>query len=254
MNTNTAEFQAMMRVHAGLPRQGPGSVKTTVKALQLLPAIGKEAVIFDAGCGPGLATVVLAEKLQQKIIAVDLSEDFLKQVKRNGIAHGVANFVETRCGDMAKLDAAPNTVSLIWSEGAVYCIGFDNGIITWRPLLAPGGMIACTELSWLGEKRSNQAREFWRNAYPAMRSIDENLVAIKSNGYVNLGHFILPESCWWDEYYNPLSLNVRKLESEARQDPYLAAACSNASAEIELYREHSEEYGYVFYLMKTTGS
>jgi SAM-dependent methyltransferase len=250
LNTNTAEFEAMMRVHAGLPRQGPGSVETTVKALQLLPCVGNNAVIFDAGCGPGLATVVLAENLKQRIIAVDLSEDFLKQLRRNAIGHGVADLVETRCGDMAKLDAAPNTVNLIWSEGAVYCIGFDNALATWRPLLALDGMIACTELSWLDEKRSDQAREFWHNAYPDMRSVDENLGAIESNGFKNLGHFVLPESCWWDEYYNPLSFNVRRLEAEARHDPYLAAAAANASAEIGLYREHSEEYGYVFYLMR----
>lgn len=250
MNTNTAEFQAMMRVHAGLPRQGPGSIETTIKALRLLPAIGENAVIFEAGCGPGLATVVLAEKLQQKIIAVDLSEDFLKQLKRNAIAHGVADLVETRCGDMAKLDAAPKSVNLIWSEGAVYCIGFDRALSTWRPLLAQDGTIACTELSWLEEKRSKKASEFWRNAYPGMRSVDENLGAITSNGYESFGHFVLPESCWWEEYYNPLSLNVRKLESEAQDDPYLASAAANAAAEIELYREHSEEYGYVFYLMK----
>jgi len=221
-----------------------------MRALSLLPPIRQGSVIFDAGCGPGRASMVLAAALKQKIIAVDLCEDFLSALQAAASAQGMGDLIEARCANMAKLDATPKSINLIWSEGAIYCIGFDNGLSLWRPLLAEDGLIACTELSWLTAQQSEESSQFWNAAYPGMRSISENLMAAESLGYACLDYFVLPESCWWDEYYGPLSHNIEQLKSEDKRDDYLCRAIENAATEIEMFRQYSNEYGYVFYLLQ----
>ncbi|MBW1885693.1 MAG: hypothetical protein JRJ58_19320, partial [Deltaproteobacteria bacterium] len=47
-------------LHMGLHQQGPGSDDETSRALRMLPPLGPDARILDAGCGRGRQTLVLA--------------------------------------------------------------------------------------------------------------------------------------------------------------------------------------------------
>ena len=44
-------------------------------------------------------------------------------------------------------------IDLIWSEGAVYTIGFERGINEWYKFLKHGGYIAISEASWFAKNR-----------------------------------------------------------------------------------------------------
>lgn len=250
MDRSSADFQAMLRVHDDLPRQGPGSDEITAKALLMLPAFSKNARIIDAGCGPGRATIVLAQSLNATILAVDLEETFLRILEQKAHDLGLANNVVTKVGDMAELAEPNESIDLIWSEGAVYCIGFDKALANWHPLLKSSGIIACTELSWLTENPSSEPASFWYTSYPDMRSTTENIHAAKRLGYVCMNNFVLPASCWWDEYYSPMQKRIDSLSSEAVHDHALACAIEEASKEISLYRKYGDQYGYVFYLLQ----
>lgn len=67
MDNNSKRHVARMRLHSGLPRQGPGSDENTANALRRLPQIPSPARIYDLGCGAGRASLVLANILQQKL-------------------------------------------------------------------------------------------------------------------------------------------------------------------------------------------
>ena len=250
MDRSSADFQAMLRVHDNLPRQGPGSDEITAKALSMLPAFSKNARIVDAGCGPGRAAIVLAQSLDAAILAIDLEETFLRILEQRARDLGLANKVVTKVGDMADLAEPKGSIDLIWSEGAVYCIGFDKALENWHPLLKSGGIIACTELSWLTECPSSEPALFWRNSYPCMRSTAANIHSAEKLGYVCINSFVLPASCWWDEYYSPMQRRIDSLCSEATHDHVLACAINEANKEISLYRIYSDQYGYVFYLLQ----
>jgi SAM-dependent methyltransferase len=239
-----------MRVHAGLPRQAPGSDAMTAAALMAMPYCDPEGDVYDLGCGPGRSTLPVASRLDTKVIAVDRIPEFLIELKEKAYKQGMSHLIETRLGDMTELDCLPESISVIWSEGAVYSVGFDKALKLWRPLLRTNGVIALTELSWLTDKPSPEAEAFWREAYPAKRSIASNIAAAERLGYACVRHIVLPESCWWDEYYNPLLANIEALAPEAKQDPDLAQAIASATAEIELFRRCHKDYGYVFYLLQ----
>ena len=89
-----------------------------------------------------------------------------------------------------------------------------------------------------------------RNLGPGMKFIQGNLDIIKRCGYTEISHFTLPEHAWWDDFYIPLEKRITGLRDKYRGNTEAEAALDETSREIELYRNYSEWYGYVFYVMK----
>lgn len=243
------EEAAFFRLFEGLPRQGPGSDAWTRAALGGLPPLPPAPRVLDLGCGAGRQTLVLAEALQTRVRAVDLHQPFLDQLNESARARGLADLVETRCADMAALDLAPGSVDLLWSEGAIYLLGFEAGLRLWRPLLAPGGLAVVSECSWLSEDPPAAALAFFGAGYPGMGSIARNRARAENAGFELLDSWPLPAAAWWDDYYSPLAERMTALEG----DPALAAAIAETRHEIELFRRCGDSYGYVFYLMRAAG-
>ena len=247
-----ADEEAFFRLFEGLPRQGPGSDACTREALGRLPPLPPAPRVLDLGCGAGRQTLVLAEALQTRVLAVDLHQPFLDQLHASAQARGLSHLIETRGADFGALgdapDLAPGSVDLLWSEGAIYLLGFEAGLRLWRPLLAPGGLAAITECSWLGEARSEEITAFWREAYPAIASVADNRARAERAGFEVCDWFALPPSAWWDDYYTPLMQRIQELAPKA--DSTLAAIIAETEREIDLYRRYHEAYGYVFYLMR----
>jgi len=247
--TLSADFY---RLYEGLPRQGPGSDELTLRALGSCGAIPPSPRVLDLGCGSGRQTLVLARALRSRVLALDNHAPFLRELERRAAEASLGDLVETRCADMGAPGVATGAFDLIWSEGAIYILGFENGLRTWRPLLAPGGRLAVTECSWLGDDPPVEVREFWQAAYPMMGSIPANCERARRVGFEVLDAFPLPASAWWDDYYRPLLARVQQLEPEARDNEVLAGAIAEVHQEIELFERYGATYGYVFYVCRTS--
>ncbi len=240
---------AFFTVYDDLPRHGPGSDACTREALQRLPPLPPGARVVDLGCGAGAQTLVLAEALRTRVIAVDLHRPFLERLQARARERGLGALIEAQQQDMGALTLPESSVDLLWSEGAVYHLGFEPGLRRWRPLLAPGGLAALSECTWLTDERPAEAAHFWGEAYPTMGTLDENRAAARAAGYEVLDTFTLPASAWWDAYYTPLLQRVEQLR--ARGDASLEVALTSAEQEVRLYRLYGHSYGYVFYLLRT---
>lgn len=83
-----------------------------------------------------------------------------------------------------------------------------------------------------------------------MKSAEENISLIQESGYALLGYFVLPEKAWWDDYYTPLEKRLRKLRKKYSKDVKALADIEETYYEIALYKEFSDWYGYVFYIMR----
>lgn len=167
-------------IHSDLPREGPGDNGSTRRAFQTLQDLHSLPVhpqIADMGCGPGMQTLELARISGGAIHALDTHQPFLDELNRRAAAAGLADRITTLNVSMAESPFEPASLDLIWSEGAIYIIGFAAGLRRWRPLLKPGGCVAVTELSWLKPAAPEQARAFWADGYPGMCSVAENLAA-----------------------------------------------------------------------------
>jgi SAM-dependent methyltransferase len=242
------------QLHEGLPREGPGSDESTRKALRSVTGWLPDAPrILDIGCGPGMQTLVLARETAGHVTAVDRHQPFLDELDHRAARDGLAERITTINASMSALDFPDAAFDLIWSEGAIYVMGFAEGLRAWKRLLTRVGALAVTEMSWLGSKIPEEAASFWSRVYPAMTDVPTNLRTIESIGYARIDHFVLPESAWWDHYYAPLERRIDALQREYPDDQDAMAFLEGERTEISLYRKYAASYGYVFYVARNIG-
>jgi len=242
-------LNAFVTLHQGLPREGPGHDDVTRDALRRLPPLSPRPVVFDLGCGPGRQTLVLARTLKTRIVAVDYHQPYLDELLQSATDQGLSHWIEMRCEDMGALNVMPGSVDLVWSEGAAYILGFEEALRRWRNLLAPDGILAVTECTWLTEDRPEEARAFWDMNYPAMGSISQNTCQAEALGLEVIDSFPLPAAAWWDDYYTPLLDRIAALRPTASGD--LIGVLDETEREIDLYRKYGHSYGYVFYIFRS---
>lgn len=248
MTTDIA-YEVFWSIHRDLPREGPGCDAATLQAFAMLPDLPAVPAILDIGCGPGAQTIALARAGQAVITAVDTHQPFLDDLARRAAQAGVAARIRPVKASMFDL-AFDACFDLLWSEGAIYIIGFQEGLRRWRRLLRPGGYLAVTELSWLKPDPPAAALRFWQEAYPGMASVERNLAHLSAAGYRSLGHFTVPESGWWEEYYRPMAARIAQARATYRDNPDALRVLDVEYAEIELYRQYAAWYGYEFYVMR----
>ena len=150
---------------------------------------------------------------------------------------------------MESLPFKEEELDLIWSEGAIYNIGFERGINEWRKLLKPGGYIAVTENTWFTEERPEEIQSFWDKAYPEIDTISNKVGQMQKAGYLPVATFVVPEKCWTDFYAGQSKMQeslLEKYKGDKTAEEYVACELYEA----ELYRKYKEYYGYVFYIGK----
>ncbi len=150
---------------------------------------------------------------------------------------------------MNELDFPASSFDLIWSEGAIYIMGFANGLHKCRPMLKPGGYLMFSEIVYFKEDCPDDLISFWKQECPEMTTVKENLKLIEGAGYRVIDHFPLPEQAWWDSYYTHLEKRVidfanRPLSDEERD------FLQETRFEIELFRKYGNLYGYEYFVMK----
>lgn len=250
-----AQAEIFWRLHEALPKQGPGSDATTRRALALAAPLPAEPAILDLGCGPGRQTLVLANDLGGHVTAMDLLPPFIEQLEARAEAAGLSERITARVasmGDLSPADHPDGSVDLIWSEGAIYHIGFDTGLAHWRRLLAPAGRVGVSEVSWLGDDPPERVQSFWEAHYPAIRSREENERAIRASGYRLVGQLVVPEDDWWTDYYCLIEERLDSLREE-RDDPSWQEMIALSDEELEIVRIGLSAFGYVFYVMELDG-
>lgn len=235
----------------GLPRQGPGDATSTLRALALVPNVGPETLVLDVGSGTGLQTRVLAQNSAAQFVAIDNHAPFVQELNRQAQALGMAGRLEARVGDMQRLDFPPGSFDLIWCEGAIYVVGFETGLREWRRLLVPGGHVAVTEACWTRPNPPRDCADFWAREYPAIRDVPTLLAVIDSCGYDTVGHFTLPPSSWWDDYYRPLQKHVNEFRLRHEEEADAQALADQVQGEIDIWHAYSEFYSYEFFVMRT---
>ena len=242
------ELTLLADLHKAGLRQGPGSPDVTRRAMVLAGLDGSRPLeIADIGCGTGGASLELARMLDARITAVDFLPSFLDVLRQRAQAQGLGRIMTLE----ASMDALPFTdasFDVIWSEGAVYNMGFEAGIAAWKRFLKPGGKLVLSEITWTTAARPQTITDYWTAQYPEIDTASAKLAVLERHGYRPEGYFLLPFCCWQEHYYGPLRERFPAFLDRHGHSPQAAAIVAAEEEEMALYQRYGQFYSYGMYV------
>ncbi len=244
--TEEYKREIFFAIHSDNLHEAPGDFENTRRAFNLLRALPERPLILDIGCGAGRQSLDLQRLSKGTVIAFDLHLPFVRALHKLVCEKQISR-LRILQADMNRLPFAHGWFDLIWSEGAIYSIGFAHGLANWKPLLKPGGYLVVSDLSWLTSDVPAELHEFWQSEYPAMQTVPNNLALFRQTGYRLLDHFVLTRAAGW-AYYQPLTEKINFLRERYHKDAEALAVLEHEWQEIELFRKYADYYGYVFYI------
>ncbi len=247
------EIELIIDLHINTQRQGPGSEKDTLNALNLIGlSLDPEVKLADIGCGSGGQTLTLAQNLNGHITAVDLFPEFLDELDEKSKKLGLEGKIKTLKASMDNLPFKPGEFDVIWSEGAIYNMGFEKGIQYWKEFLTDGGYLALSEITWTANSRPKEIDDFWTSEYTEIDTAANKIKILESIGFTLVGYFTLSEDSWIENYYKPLESQFGYFLKRHENTDLAKKVVRDYRSEIELYMKYKEYYSYGFYIAKKT--
>jgi len=245
-------FDLLIDLHQNNYRQGPGSDEHTLLAMTIARLQDRQdrLTIADIGCGTGSQTLVLAKHLNADIYAVDLFPEFLSVLDEKAIQSDLKSTIHSIACSMDDLDFAPESLDVLWSEGALYNMGFGQAIAYQQPFLKKGGLMACSEVTWLTQERPKVLEDHWQAEYAEMGDAGDKIQVLSQHGLNLVGYFTLDETCWMDNYFIPLQDSFEAFLARHNHSKEARQLVASEQQEIALYEENARYISYGFYIAR----
>lgn len=238
-------------IFEGLPRQGPGLDEYTARAFHTIPNLPEHPRILDIGCGSGMQTLALARlSPDATIIASDIHQPFLDDVNETARNAGLDGRITTVRASMDDLVFPAESFDLVWAEGSSFVMGFQKALKYWKQFLKRGGYLVISDLFWFTHTPTQESRDYFARVHPAIMHEEDGQRMIRDSGYLLLNTLRLPDSAWWDPYYIPLARRVGDLKKKYQGDDEVQTLLASFDEEIDMFRIHSQEYGYSFFVAR----
>ena len=245
------DFQLLVDLHKRAKRQGPGGDVETRKAIDLAMLDPSAPLkVADIGCGTGASTIQLARLLNAKITAIDFLPEFIEVLKGKAENEGLSKKINPLVCSMENLQFDDEEYDVIWSEGAIYNIGFEKGINDWRRFLKPGGLLVVSEITWTTSDRPSEIQKYWEAEYPEIDTASSKINILEKNGYSPVAYFVLQERCWLENYYRPLQNSFAEFIVRNANNENAQAIVETEKKEISLYEKFKKYYSYGVYVAR----
>lgn len=243
------DMEYFYELFRGLPRGGPGDCTSTRKAFGYLKNLPSKPLILDIGCGHGVQTLELARISNGTIMALDHYQPFLDILMKNAARKGLDTKITIKNQSMLEMDFKDSTFDVIWSEGAIFIMGFDNGLKKCKQLLKNKGYFVVSEAVLLLPNLPKPLQDFWDEEYPQIKDINGNLSLIRDEGFTVVAHFTLPQSCWVD-FYSQMNKEIKKLKKKYHDNDIALQVFETFEKETKIYDTYSDYFGYEFFIMQ----
>jgi len=255
-----------------MERQGPGSDEVTLRAFSIIEERIKEDGsipetiyrIADMGCGTGGQSMTLARKPSVHVTAFDIFPGMIETLNRRVVERGLQERVR---GVVASMDNIPSEeipsgnladcqrgFDIIWSEGSIYHIGFENGLKLWREYLRDGGYVAVSEMVWLTQERPLEFEKYLSDNVPEISLPSVKMGLIESAGYTPVASFLLPWSCWSETYLRPMETFFDKFLDSQNHSDGAVEFVKRQREEIFMFEKYREYFGYIFFIARKVSS
>lgn len=242
------EKELLFELFSPLPRQGPGCTEATVQAYRLIPNLPLNPHILDVGCGKGVQTLLIAQQSNGVVTGIDIFQPFLDHLANEAKKRKLN--ITTVNASMDDLPFDKELFHLIWAEGSIFIMGFENGLKYWNQFIKPYGYVALTELCYIKENPPEELVGYWKEAYPGIKYVKENIEIIEKNNYKIIDIFVIPDRSWWDDLYTPLKDSIIDMREKYKGNEEIQAFLDMNDKEIEMREKYSEWYGYVFFILQ----
>ena len=185
--------------------------KYTRKAFKLLHEC-KNPHILDIGCGTGVPTIELAKISGGQVIGIDIDVTSLNLLRRKIKEMGLNNRVSVIKNSILTMDFPEESFDIIWTEGSIFVIGFENSIKKWRRFLKPNGFLV------IHDENKDKTKK---------------LRLITQYGYTLIAQFELSDNLWWREYYTPLEQLIKEFRNKYPSDSELNNELTKDQIEID---------------------
>ncbi len=196
----------------------------------MLPKLSRPRIL-DIGCGTGVATLELARISDGDIVAVDIDEKALEILLGRAEKEDLSSRIRVMNTSMLDMEFPPNSFDIIWSEGAIFCMGFERGLRAWHDLLVPKGCLVVHD-----------------DASGLQRKVE----LVRACGYTTLGQFELSPTVWWNEYYVPLKNHLETLREQGSSDKRVIDKVKTTEQEIKWFECENNRTGSVFFVLRRT--
>ncbi|MHC4923191.1 MAG: SAM-dependent methyltransferase [Planctomycetota bacterium] len=242
-------MEIFFELYESLPRQGPGNRASAERALALCAGLPPSPTVVDLGCGSGAQTLHLVELTGGHVTAMDSHAPLVEQLQATVDERGIGDRVRAIVGDMARPGFEPESLDLVWSEGALYFIGIEEALRLYADLVRPGGFFVFTDAVWLGPEPTAEVKASFED-YPGMGAVADLLETIDSSPWTLVDHFQLPEQAWWDDFYTPMERRLAEMREKYAGDEAALSILDTLDREPSMYREHASTFGYEFFVLR----
>lgn len=233
--------QSFFKIHADLPREGPGETADVAWAAEVA-GVAPGARICDAGSGPGGDIGALLRAADgAHVTAIDAHAPFIDAAKARW---GADKRVDLVAGDYTEITGP---FDFIWSAGAVYFHGIADLLPRWRSALAQGGAIAFSEPCVFADGPPSDIVKALFEDYVRLTHADGIAAQVRLAGFEVLATRRLSDVAW-ESYYRPMEARIAQLRPDA--DTRMHKALDEAEAEITAWRAHRAEAGYLLCVVR----
>ncbi|MBN1763032.1 MAG: class I SAM-dependent methyltransferase [Methanomicrobia archaeon] len=203
-------------------------IKYTRQAFQMLPEL-EAPDILDIGCGTGVPTLELARLSNGQIIGLDISQPDLDELHRKIEAADLSDRVKAVQCSLFEMDFPDERFDIVWAEGSLFVIGFEQGLKAWRRLLKPRGFLV---------------------VHDDPGNLPKKLELISRCGYALIGQFTVSEDSWWHDYIGPLEKRIQELRVNVkyRGDRESLKVLDKEQQEVDMFKR--DPCGSVFFVMQ----
>jgi len=167
------------------------------------------------------------------ITGIDIDRSSLERFRKKVRETGLVDKIEIIEKSLFALDFPDESFDIIWAEGSISAIGFEEGLKQWRRFLKLHGFLVI---------------------HDDINDIKKKLKLISNYNYRLISRFKISHKEWWLKYYAPLEKLIQEFHNNYLNDYKLIKELNKDQVEIDRLKSNLTLFGSMFYIIRKEGS
>lgn len=218
-----------------MERSTAGSDSTAREVMRLCGRISAEGALF---CGDDLFTPRIIREFTGANVTAAFHEDFRVEA-------AVSAGLNACLAGIYEIPNVNNGWDFVWYNGGAEPDGVTQRLEQLHNGLKKGAVAVFRTLCWLIDP-SPDTKCYVERRFGCPEPLDRVVREAKECGFDISDFYISPKTDWIDGIYNPITKLICQREGEDEE----SSGIGEINKEIYMFDLHSEEYSYVYYILR----